>query len=75
MNNSSFDLYNTGRAVVATGDKGRPKLGISRDQLEYFLEKGFKGTVIAKMLRVRQTRQFTEHSENLESRFVQVMTV
>lgn len=52
VNEDSFDDYNTTRAVIATGSKGRPKLDISRNQLEYYLEKGFKGADIAKMLRV-----------------------
>lgn len=52
VNEDSFDDYNTTRAVIATGSKGRPKLDISRNQLEYYLEKGFKGVDIAKMLRV-----------------------
>ena len=52
VNEDSFDDYSTTRAVIATGSKGRPKLDISRNQLEYYLEKGFKGADIAKMLRV-----------------------
>ena len=75
INDNSFDLHNTYRAVIATGDKRRPKLDISPDQLQYFLEKGFQGTDIAKMLRVRRTRQFKEHSKNLESQFVRVIQV
>lgn len=38
----------------STGDKGRPKLDIGRDRLEYFLEKGFKGADIAKMFRASE---------------------
>lgn len=38
--------------VLKTGNRGRPKFDISREQLEYFLEKGFKATEIAKMLAV-----------------------
>lgn len=52
VNEDSFDDYSTTRAVIAAGSKGRPKLDISRNQLEYYLEKGFKGADIAKMLRV-----------------------
>ena len=77
MNLDSFDLHNADRVVIATGANGRPKLDISRDQLEYFLEKGFKSADIAKMLRVSDkslTKQFTEDSRNLESQFEPVIS-
>lgn len=48
-NEESSDVHNN-RAMIVTGNKGRPKIYISPNQLEYFLEKGFKGTDIAKML-------------------------
>ena len=40
------------RPMIVTGSKGRPKIYISRNQLEYFLEKGFKGSDIARILSV-----------------------
>ena len=76
MNEDSFDLHNADRVVIATGANGRPKLDISRDQLEYFLEKGFKGADMAKMLRVSDkslTKQLTDDSRNLESQFERVI--
>ena len=47
----SSDVHND-RPMIVTGNKGRPKIYISRNQLEYFLEKGFKGSDIARMLSV-----------------------
>ena len=50
-NEESSDVHNN-RTMIVTGNKGRPKIYINSNQLEYFLEKGFKGTDIAKMLNV-----------------------
>lgn len=41
-------------SVTSTGLKGRPKFGIPKEQLEYFVEYGFKATDIAKMLCVSE---------------------
>ena len=50
-NEESSDVHNN-RPMIVTGNKGRPKIYISRNQLEYFLEKGFKGSDIARILGV-----------------------
>ena len=50
-NEESSDVHNN-RPMMVTGRKGRPKIYISRNQLEYFLEKGFKGSDIARILSV-----------------------
>ena len=50
-NEESSHVHNN-RPMIVTGNKGRPKIYISRNQLEYFLEKGFKGSDIARMLSV-----------------------
>lgn len=50
-NEESSDVNNN-RPMIVTGSKGRPKVYISRNQLENFLKKGFKGSDIAKILSV-----------------------
>ena len=50
-NEESSHVHNN-RPMIVTGNEGRPKIYISRNQLEYFLEKGFKGSDIARMLSV-----------------------
>ena len=50
-NEESSDVHDN-RPMTVTGHKGRPKIYISRSHLEYFLEKGFKGSDIARILSV-----------------------
>ena len=51
-NEESSHVHNN-RPMIVTGNKGRPKIYISRNHLDYFLEKlGFKGNDIAMMLSV-----------------------
>ena len=64
MNENPFDGEGNTVALIMTGNKGRPKLNIRKEWLECFLEKGFKGSDVAKMLGVsgktvyRRLREF-----------------
>ncbi|XP_028395042.1 uncharacterized protein LOC114519163 isoform X2 [Dendronephthya gigantea] len=50
QNTSSFFMYNETTSCTSTQTSGRPKLKIPKEQIELFLEYGFKVTDIAKML-------------------------
>lgn len=50
-NEESSDVQNN-RPMIVSGNKWRPKIYISRNHLEYFPERGFKGSDIARMLSV-----------------------
>lgn len=45
-----FNCTSYAPPVIKTGIRGRPKFCIPREQLEYFIEYGFKATDISKML-------------------------
>ena len=49
-----FSCANNSPPVLKTGFRGRPKFHISKEQLEYFIEYGFKATDISKMLCVSE---------------------
>ena len=65
-----FNCTSYAPPVIKTGIRGRPKFYIPREQLEYFIEYGFKATYIFKMLHVRviqsSIRQFNlSHMHNI----------
>ena len=61
--------------VVETGIRGRPKFYIPKEQLEYFIEYGFKATDIAKMLYVSEKtvyRRLEEHGMSMRTTYSQI---
>ena len=61
--------------VVKTGIRGRPKFYIPKEQLEYFIEFGFKASDIAKMLYVSEKtvyRRLEEHGMSMRTTFSQI---
>lgn len=52
LNGNTSGISDGKLSIMSTGDRGRPKLLITKDWLEYFVDKGFSATDISKMLRV-----------------------
>ena len=56
--------FSSSLPLIKTGFKGRPKVDIPHEQLQYLIDNGFKATDIAKMLCVSEKTVYRRLKEN-----------
>lgn len=67
-----FNCTSYGPPVIKTGIRGSPKFYIPREQLEYFIEYGFKATDISKMCDKTVYRRLEEYGISMRMNFTQI---